>query len=72
MVPPPTPFHILRAHQAPLTCVSFSPGNVFLLAGDQDGYVSVSDLGSRRVVAYWKAHEDGVLNVEDMGGQIIS
>lgn len=72
MTAPPAPFHILRAHQAPISCVYFTRGNALLLAGDQDGYVSVSDLGTRRVVAYWKAHDGGVLNVEELGDQILS
>lgn len=63
MAPPPTPFHILRAHSTALSCLAFSENNSHLLAGDQDGTVSVTDLGARRVLASWHAHEGGVLGV---------
>lgn len=63
MVPPPTPFQILRVHQAPLSALCFTLGNTYLFAGDQDGYVSMTDLSARRVVASWHAHEGGILGV---------
>jgi WD40 repeat protein len=71
MPPPPTPFHILRTHHAPLSCLSFNASNTLLLAGDQDGYLSVTDLRLRRVVAYWKGHEGGVLGVGEWAGRLI-
>ena len=67
----PTPFHLLRTHHAPLSSVSFNPGNTLLYAGDQDGYISITDLRSRRTVAYWKAHRGGVLTVQEWDGRLI-
>jgi len=72
MTPPPTPFHILRAHQAPLSCLAFTEGNTHLLSGDQDGVVAITDLGTRRVVVSWKAHEGGVLGVGEWDGALVS
>ncbi|KLT41413.1 WD40 repeat-like protein [Cutaneotrichosporon oleaginosum] len=71
-MPAPPPFFILRAHAAPLSALHFTPGNTHLLAGDQDGVVSVSDLRTRRVVASWEAHKGGVLGVGEWAGGIIS
>jgi WD40 repeat protein len=71
MPSPPLPFHILRAHSAPLSALSFAPGNTHLLAGDQDGVVSVSDLRTRRVAASWKAHAGGVLGVGEWAGGVV-
>lgn len=71
MTPPPKPFHLLRIHAAPLATLTFNADNTLLLAGDQDGYVSVTDLRSRRVVRYWKAHEGGVLGVDEYDGAVV-
>lgn len=71
MAPPPTPFHVLRNHSAPLSTVSFNSGNTLLYAGDQDGTVSITDLKSRRTTSLWKAHEGGVLSVEEWNGRLI-
>ena len=69
--PPPDPFHILRIHSAPLSVISFNPSNTLLYAGDQDGYISIIDLRTRRALSYWKAHETGVLTVEEWNGRLI-
>lgn len=71
MPPPPTPFHILRAHSAPPSSLHFTAGNAHLIAGDQDGVVSITDLRARRVVASWKAHEGGVLGVGEWAGGVV-
>ncbi|WWD18782.1 hypothetical protein CI109_103237 [Kwoniella shandongensis] len=72
MPPPPTPFHLLRAHHSPLSALHFNPSNTLLYSGDQDGYISILDLRVRRVVAYWQAHEGGVLGLEEWEGGLIS
>lgn len=71
MPSPPTPFHVLRTHHAAISCLAFSENNTLLYAGDQDGFVSVTDLKGRRVVRYWKAHEGGVLSVAEWDGRLI-
>jgi WD40 repeat protein len=71
MSPPPTPFHLLRTHHSPLSSLAFNPSNTCLYAGDQDGFVSVTDLRARRVIAYWKAHENGVLGVGEWDRRLI-
>jgi WD40 repeat protein len=72
MPPPPTPFHILRAHQAPLSAIRFTAGNTHLVAGDQDGTVSITDLRARRVIASWKAHDGGILGLGEWDGGIVT
>lgn len=67
----PTPFHLLRSHHAPISAVHFNHDNTLLYAGDQDGFVSVSDLNFRRVILFWKAHEGGVLGLEEWEGRMI-
>lgn len=71
MPSPPIPFHILRAHHAPISALHFTRGNTHLFAGDQDGVVSVTDLGARRVVASWEAHDKGVLSVGEWDGGVV-
>ncbi|WVQ73498.1 hypothetical protein IAR50_003070 [Cryptococcus sp. DSM 104548] len=71
---PPTPFHTLRTHSSPLASLHFSafPSNGLLYAGDQEGWISVLDLRVRRVVAFWKAHEGGVLGLGEWEGGVVS
>ncbi|OWZ28102.1 WD-repeat protein [Cryptococcus neoformans c45] len=72
--PAPAPFHTLRIHSSPLATLHFStsPPNSILYAGDQDGWISVLDLRVRRVVAFWKGHEGGVLGIGEWEGGLIS
>jgi WD40 repeat protein len=70
-IEPPAPFHLLRNHHAPLNSVRFNEGNTLLYSGDQDGFVAITDLRVRRVVCFWKAHEGGVLGLEEWDGQLI-
>ncbi|WRT68100.1 uncharacterized protein IL334_005075 [Kwoniella shivajii] len=69
---PPPPFHLLRSHHAPLSSVHFNPSNTLLYSGDQDGFISILDLRVRRVIAYWKAHQGGILGLEEWQGGLIS
>ncbi|ADV25638.1 WD-repeat protein [Cryptococcus gattii E566] len=72
--PAPVPFHTLRTHSSPLASLHFStsPPNSLLYAGDQDGWISVLDLKVRRVVAFWKGHEGGVLGLGEWQAGLIS
>ncbi len=71
MTPPPTPFHLLRCHQSPLSSLTFNPSNTLLYSADQAGYISITDLRTRRVISYWKAHADGVLGVQEWDDRLI-
>ncbi|ODN74132.1 hypothetical protein L202_07586 [Cryptococcus amylolentus CBS 6039] len=70
----PSPFHTLRTHSSPLATLHFStsPSNGLLYSGDQEGWISVLDLRVRRVVAFWKAHEGGVLGLGEWEGGVVS
>ncbi len=70
---PPTPFHIIRHHSHPIHQVAFSSSSSprYLYTGDEQGTVSIIDLGKRRVVASWKANEGGVLGVGEWDGGLI-
>ncbi|WWC62940.1 uncharacterized protein I303_105538 [Kwoniella dejecticola CBS 10117] len=72
MPSPPPPFHLLRSHHSPLSTVIFNPSNTLLYSGDQDGYITILDLKVRRVIAYWRAHEGGILGLQEWHGSLIS
>jgi hypothetical protein len=42
-----------------------------LCSGDADGWIAITDLVSRRALAFWRAHEDGVLGIEQLAGERI-
>jgi WD40 repeat protein len=67
----PTPFHVLRHHQSPLTHLSFSHRNDLLYSVDEEGNIAITDLAQRRVVASWKGHEGGVLGVGEWDGGLV-
>ncbi|KAJ9097568.1 hypothetical protein QFC20_006143 [Naganishia adeliensis] len=69
---PPPPAHVFRSHSYPVHCSAFSTDNHLLHAGDEEGWVTITDLQAKRVVAHWKAHEAGVLGVADWQGGIVS
>lgn len=71
MTPPPAPFHLLRNHSSPISAVHINHTNTLLYAGDQDGYISITDLKARRTVCYWQAHQNGILGVEEWEGGLI-
>ncbi|WVQ96250.1 hypothetical protein IAU59_003354 [Kwoniella sp. CBS 9459] len=70
--PPPSPFHYLRTHHHPLSAVHFNASNTLLYSGDQEGWVSILDLRVRRMICFWRAHEGGVLGLEEWEGGLIS
>ncbi|WWC88338.1 uncharacterized protein L201_003248 [Kwoniella dendrophila CBS 6074] len=72
MSSPPPPFHLLRSHHSPLSSLCFNQSNTLLYSGDQDGYITILDLRARRVIAYWKGHEGGVLGLEEWQGGLVS
>ncbi|KAL7420469.1 Astra associated protein 1 Asa1 [Cryptotrichosporon argae] len=70
--PAPIPLHTLRTHRTPLSALHFGAGNALLYAGDQDGWVSVTDTRARRAVCFWRAHDGGILGLEEWDGQLIT
>jgi WD40 repeat protein len=67
----PTPFHVVRNHAKPVHHIVFSTDGRYLYSGDEDGNVAITDLDVRRVVAFWKAHENGVLAVGEWEGGLV-
>lgn len=70
--PPPAPTHLLRAHLAPVNALWFSEDNERLYSGDSKGHVVVTSTRSLRPLAQWRAHNDGILGIEEWNGQIIT
>jgi WD40 repeat protein len=69
MPSPPIPHFVLRHHSTQINALSFSPrSNEVVYSGDADGFVAISSTKTRRALAFWKAHEDGVLGVEEWEG----
>jgi WD40 repeat protein len=70
-MPPPPPKNVFRYHSHPVHSSSFATDNNLLYAGDEEGWVSITDLKSMRVLAHWKAHEKGVLGVSEWMGGVV-
>ncbi|GAA5853863.1 hypothetical protein JCM8547_007478 [Rhodosporidiobolus lusitaniae] len=66
---PPSPTYILRHHAHPVAVLTASSCNRFLLSGDTEGHVALWDLQTFRVRRSWKAHEGGLLGVEEWKGK---
>lgn len=71
-IPSPSPAHIIRSHSAALSDVSFSDDCERLISADASGLVVVTSTRSLRSLASWKAHEDGVLGVQEISGYILT
>ncbi|KAG8955637.1 ASTRA complex subunit [Tulasnella sp. 424] len=75
---PPPPIRILRSHAAQINAVSFSPldlegkTNERLYTGDADGLVVVTSTRTFRALASWKAHNNGLLGVQEWEDSIIT
>lgn len=54
----------LRAHSASVRALNFSQDGLSLISGDEDGWVVIWDLCSRRPTAIWRAHTHALLAVE--------
>lgn len=74
---PSVPLFVLRHHSAQINALCFvlpaAPGpsrlgRSLLCSGDADGWVAITDLKSRRALCIWRAHEDGVLGIEEWEG----
>ena len=62
---PPAPAHTIRTHASALTTLHFSLDNERLYTGDAGGVISIVSTRTIRPLARWKAHEDGILGVEE-------
>ena len=69
---PVGPSHLLRTHLAPINAVHFSGDNERLYSADADGHVVVTSTRSLRPIAQWKAHDDGILGIEEWDGKIVT
>ncbi|BGP34618.1 Astra associated protein 1 Asa1 [Rhodotorula toruloides] len=69
---PPVPSYILRGHAASISCVRFSRCASSIFTGDTDGFVALWELRSFRPRFFWKAHEQGVLSVEEHGDGVLT
>ncbi|KAI0749468.1 WD-40 repeat-containing protein [Daedaleopsis nitida] len=70
--PPPTPKHLIRSHGAQVNVIYISNDNERIYSGDAEGTVVVTSTRSLRAVAHWKAHNDGLLGVQEWEGSIIT
>ncbi|KAG8877342.1 ASTRA complex subunit [Tulasnella sp. 331] len=77
--PPPSPIRLLRSHSAQVNVICFSsaeegdtPSNERLYTGDADGLVVVTSTRSFRALASWKAHNEGVLGIEEWQSSVLT
>lgn len=70
-MPAPPPSTVFRYHAYPVHAAAFSTDNTLLYAGDEEGWLSITDTKTKRVVAHWRAHEKGVLAVKDWQGGLV-
>jgi len=72
MTKPPPPLHILRLNKAQVSALSFSEDNEILYTADQQGYVAMVSTRTMRPVAFWRAHTDALLGVEEWDQFIVT
>ena len=80
MAPPPAPCpkRIIRAHTAQINVLEFSPRdlegevNERLYSGDGDGRVVITSTTTHRTLASWRAHQAGILSIEEWNDSIIT
>ena len=65
----PPPQHTIRSHNAAINALFVSDDNERIYSGDISGLVVITSTRSIRPLASWKAHTDGILGVEEWGGQ---
>ncbi|OBA18962.1 WD40 repeat-like protein [Metschnikowia bicuspidata var. bicuspidata NRRL YB-4993] len=59
---PMLPKFSLRAHKAPLTCLTCHQDK--LVSSDRDGFIIIWNLTSRRPMALWRAHDGHILTLK--------
>lgn len=70
--PPPSPSHLLRTHSEPVNAVWFSKDNERLYSGDAQGHVVITSTRTLRSLASWKAHDDGILGLQEWDQHILT
>ncbi|KAK0232842.1 WD-40 repeat-containing protein [Armillaria fumosa] len=70
--PPPPPRHILRSHSSTVTTLFISLDNERIYSGDGFGFVVSTSTRTLRPISSWKAHNDGLLGVQEWGANIIT
>ncbi|KAG7440806.1 WD40 repeat-like protein [Guyanagaster necrorhizus] len=71
-LPPPPPRHILRSHSSGVTALFISLDNERVYSGDGSGFVVSTSTRTLRAISSWKAHDDGILGVQEWGANIIT
>ncbi|KAF9236702.1 WD40-repeat-containing domain protein [Melanogaster broomeanus] len=71
-IPSPSPLHVLRTHQQPVSAIFISSDNERIYSGDARGRVVITSTRSLRAIADWAAHTDGLLGVEEFGDLVIT
>ncbi|KAH9856558.1 WD-40 repeat-containing protein [Lenzites betulinus] len=64
----PAPKHIIRSHAAAVSVLHVSRDNARIYSGDAAGTVVVTSARTLRALAEWRAHEDGLLGVQEWEG----
>lgn len=72
MAAPPAPTYIFRLHNAQVNALKFINNGQWIASGDGDGVVALWDLKTRRSIASWKAHQDGILELHHIDNILIS
>jgi WD40 repeat protein len=57
------PAYVLRGHESPVHALRFCSSNALLASGDGDGWMVIWRLSSKRPVAVWKGHSEGVVAI---------
>lgn len=71
-VPSPAPKHIIRSHADPVSVVYSSDDNERIYSGDSSGTVVITSSRSLRAIATWKAHDHGLLGIQEWEDTIIT
>ncbi|KIO34044.1 hypothetical protein M407DRAFT_13649 [Tulasnella calospora MUT 4182] len=75
---PPPPIRVLRSHAEQINSVSLSSldpegkANERLYTGDADGLVVITSTRTFRALASWKAHDKGLLGVQEWEDSVIT
>lgn len=69
---PPTPIHLLRPHSSRINTLWFSDDNERLYSGDTSGMVIITSTRTLRSIASWKAHNEGLLGVQEWNDSVLT
>ncbi|KAK0119844.1 hypothetical protein ONS95_011276 [Cadophora gregata] len=66
-LPPAQPAYILRGHGSQIHSTTFIRSNSRLVTGDEEGWIVIWSLATKRPVAVWRAHEGAILGASPWG-----